>query len=170
MSDAAAAKRCEDRFFTVDDGLRLHYHDYPGDAGKPPLLCLPGLTRNARDFEDFAERYSPRFRVLAIDFRGRGASDYDPVPDRYIPPTYAQDVIDLLDQLAIPGAIFVGTSLGGLVTMLMAIMAPQRITAATIRSGAVIAMAMVTSPPSDVPMKMASAIPSWSSISTTSAA
>jgi len=130
MSDAAAAKRCEDRFFTVDDGLRLHYHDYPGDAGKPPLLCLPGLTRNARDFEDFAERYSPRFRVLAIDFRGRGASDYDPVPDRYIPPTYAQDVIDLLDQLAIPGAIFVGTSLGGLVTMLMAIMAPQRITAA----------------------------------------
>ena len=130
MSDAAAVNRYQDRSFTVRDGLRLHYHDYPGDAGKPPLLCLPGLTRNARDFEDFAERYSPRFRVLAIDFRGRGASDYDPVPDRYIPPTYVQDVIDLLDQLAIPGAIFVGTSLGGLVTMLMAIMAPQRITAA----------------------------------------
>ncbi len=130
MNDALAANRYVDRFFTVRDGLRLHYRDYPGSADKPPLLCLPGLTRNARDFEDFAERYSPRFRVLAIDFRGRSASDYDPVPARYIPPTYAQDVIELLDQLGIPQAIFVGTSLGGLVTMLMAVMAPQRIAAA----------------------------------------
>ena len=57
-------------------------------------------------------------------------SDYDPIPARYFPPTYAQDVIELLDQLAIPQAIFVGTSLGGLVTMLMAVMAPHRIAAA----------------------------------------
>ncbi len=130
MNDAHTTDRYEDRFFTVRDRLRLHYRDYPGDAGKPPLLCLPGLTRNARDFADLAERCSPRFRVLAIDFRGRGGSDYDPVPERYIPPTYAQDVIELLDQLAIPEAVFVGTSLGGLVTMLMAVMAPQRIAAA----------------------------------------
>lgn len=119
-----------DRFFTVRDGLKLHYRDYPGEAAKPPLLCLPGLTRNARDFADFAERYSPRFRVLAVEFRGRAQSEYDPVPARYIPPTYAFDVIELLDQAGIEQAIFVGTSLGGLVTMAIAAIAPQRIAAA----------------------------------------
>lgn len=130
MNDIAAAKAYEDRYFTVRDGLKLHFRDYPGDAGKPPLLCLPGLSRNARDFAGLAERYSPRFRVLALEFRGRGLSEYDPIPARYVPPTYAHDVIELLDQLAIPQAIFVGTSLGGLVTMLMAVMAPGRIAAA----------------------------------------
>ena len=129
MNDAAA-QPYDDCYFTVRDGLKLHYRDYPGSADKPPILCLPGLTRNARDFADLAQRYSPRFRVLALEFRGRGMSDYDPVPARYIPPTYAVDVIELLDQLAIPQAIFVGTSLGGLVTMAIASLAPQRITAA----------------------------------------
>src|SRR6185295_11659822 len=130
MNDAAAARRYDDRYFTVRDGLRLHYRDYPGDASSPPILCLPGLTRNARDFAQLAERYSPRFRVIALDFRGRGRSDYDPIPARYIPPTYAYDVIELLDQLAIPRTIFVGTSLGGLVTMGIAALAPDRIAAA----------------------------------------
>ena len=119
----------EDRYFAVRDGLRLHYRDYSGSAEKPPLLCLHGLTRNARDWADFAERYSPAHRVLALDFRGRGASDYDPVPTRYTPLTYAADVIEMLDQLGIPQAIFVGTSLGGLVTMTIAATAPQRILA-----------------------------------------
>ena len=122
----------EDRYFTVRDGLRLHYRDYPGDGEGPPLLCLPGLTRNARDFADLAERYSPRFRVLALDFRGRALSDYDPQPARYNPLTYAGDVIELLDQLGIPQAIFIGTSLGGLVTMAIAATTPQRIGAAII--------------------------------------
>ncbi|MFL6739983.1 MAG: alpha/beta fold hydrolase [Sphingomicrobium sp.] len=126
----AAAQLYEDRHLTVRDGLKLHYRDYPGDTSKPPILCLAGLTRNSRDFADFAERYSPRFRVLALDFRGRGMSDYDPMPARYLPPTYAYDVIELLDQRAIPQAIFVGTSLGGLVTMAVAALAPQRIAAA----------------------------------------
>jgi len=124
-----AATRYEDRYFTVPDGLKLHYRDYPGSAEKPPLLCLPGLTRNSRDFTELAERYSPRFRVLTLEFRGRGMSDYDPVPARYVPPTYAQDVIELLEQLAIPQAIFVGTSLGGLVSMAVAVLQPQRIRA-----------------------------------------
>jgi pimeloyl-ACP methyl ester carboxylesterase len=130
MTGDVTAQLYEDCYFTVRDGLRLHYRDYPGDPSKPPILCLPGLTRNSRDFGEFAERYSPRFRVLAMDFRGRGMSDYDPVPARYVPPTYAYDVIELLDQLEIPEAIFVGTSLGGLVTMAMAVFAPQRIAAA----------------------------------------
>jgi pimeloyl-ACP methyl ester carboxylesterase len=129
MSEALLP-RYADRYFTVTDGLKLHYRDYPGGAGKSPLLCLPGLTRNSRDFADLAERCSPRFRVLALEFRGRAMSDYDPVPARYNPLTYAQDVIQLLDQLELPQAIFVGTSLGGLVTMTVAAMAPQRIAAA----------------------------------------
>jgi pimeloyl-ACP methyl ester carboxylesterase len=128
--DIAASARYADRQLMVRDGLRLHYRDYPGDPGKPPILCLHGLTRNSRDFADFAERYSPRFRVLALDFRGRGASDYDPLPMRYQAPTYAGDVIELLDQLGLSQAIFVGTSLGGLVTMAIAVIARDRIAAA----------------------------------------
>jgi pimeloyl-ACP methyl ester carboxylesterase len=132
MNDAIATQRFEDRYFMARDGLKLHYRDYPGSAGKPPILCLPGLTRNAKDFAEFAERHAPEFRVIALEFRGRGLSDYDPVPARYLPPTYAHDVIELLDQLDIAQAIFVGTSLGGLVTMLLAVMAPQRIAAAVL--------------------------------------
>ena len=119
-----------DGYYIVRDGLKLHYRDYAGSAEMPPLLCLPGLTRNVRDFADFAERYAPEFRVLALEFRGRGESDYDLLPARYIPLTYAGDVIELLDQLGIARAIFVGTSLGGLVTMTIAAVAPQRIAAA----------------------------------------
>lgn len=122
----------EDRYFSVRDGLTLHYRDYAGADDKPPLLCLHGLTRNARDWTDFAERYSPEHRVLALDFRGRAASDYDPDPSRYLPPVYAADVIEMLDQLGLNQAIFVGTSLGGLVTMIIAATAPDRIRAAII--------------------------------------
>ena len=122
--------RYEDRYFVVRDGLKLHYRDYPGATDRPPILCLHGLTRNARDFADFAERHSPAFRVIALEFRGRAESDYDPLPMRYTPLTYAADVIELLDQLGIDRAIFVGTSLGGLVTMAVAAMQPQRIAAA----------------------------------------
>ena len=135
MNDAQGSgtnERYADCRFVVRDGLGLHYRDYPGASDKPPLLCLPGLTRNSRDFADVAERYSPQFRVIALDFRGRAASDYDPVPARYNPLTYAGDVIELLDQLGIGRAVFVGTSLGGLVTMVVAATAPQRIAAAII--------------------------------------
>ncbi len=126
-SGAGAAGLSDDRYFTVRDGLRLHYRNYPGSSDRPPILCLHGLTRNARDFAEFAERHSPRHRVLALDFRGRAESDYDPLPARYNPLTYAGDVIELLDQLGIESAIFVGTSLGGLVTMTIAAQASQRI-------------------------------------------
>jgi pimeloyl-ACP methyl ester carboxylesterase len=122
--------RYTDSFFVTADALRLHFRDYPGSADHPPLLCLPGLTRNARDFEALAERYSPRFRALVLDYRGRGESDYDPQPVRYSPLTYAGDVQQLLDQLGVQQAIFVGTSLGGLVTMAVATLAPQRVAAA----------------------------------------
>lgn len=117
-----------DGYFTRD-GLRLHYRDYPGPNDGPPLLCLHGLTRNARDFATFAESWSPRYRVLCLDFRGRGESDYDPIPQRYVPPTYAHDVIALLDHVGVADAVFVGTSLGGIVAMLVAVLDEDRIAA-----------------------------------------
>lgn len=122
----------EDRYWTSRDGLKLHYRDYAGAADRPPVLCLHGLTRNCRDFETLAERLAGEWRVIAIDFRGRGLSDRDPVPARYIPPTYAADVLQLLDELEIDKSVFVGTSLGGLVTMIVAAFAPQRIAGAVL--------------------------------------
>src|SRR5579872_7575295 len=130
MIESAGAARFEDGYLTVRDGLKLHYRDYAGAANNPPLLCLHGLTRNARDWTEFAERYAPRFRVLVPEFRGRGASGYDPDPSRYNPLVYAGDLIELLDQLGIDQAIFAGTSLGGLVTMTIAAATPHRIAAA----------------------------------------
>src|SRR5688572_7438910 len=118
------------RTWTSRDGLQLYFRDYPGSDERPPLLCLHGLTRNSRDFEDFADRYAGRFRVIAVDFRGRGNSERDPEPSRYMPISYATDVLQLLDELSIDRALFVGTSLGGLVTMLVAGIQPQRIAGA----------------------------------------
>jgi len=128
-ADAPISAGYEDRYFTVSDGLKLHYRDYPGSSEKPLLLCLHGLTRNSRDFAQLAEHYSPRFRVITLDFRGRAQSDYDTMPARYSPLTYAGDVQQLLEHLGIAQAVFVGTSLGGLVTMIIAALAPQRIVA-----------------------------------------
>ncbi|WP_300974146.1 alpha/beta hydrolase [Sphingomonas sp. LHG3406-1] len=121
----------EDRYYNSADGLRLHYRDYAGGhPDQPPILCLPGLTRNARDFEPVADRFAGDWRVIALDFRGRGLSASDPEPARYMPAAYARDVIKLLDQLGIADAVFVGTSLGGLVTMLIGAMEDERIAGA----------------------------------------
>lgn len=116
-----------DRYWTSGDGLALYYRDYPGSSERPPLLCLHGLTRNSRDFASIAERYAGEFRVIAVDFRGRGNSDRDPNPANYVPATYANDVLALLNELGIDSAIFFGTSLGGLVTMITAALDPGRI-------------------------------------------
>jgi len=117
----------DDRFWTSRDGLKLHYRDYQGPSGRPPLLMLHGLTRNSRDFENLAEHYAGEWRVIAVDFRGRGESQWDSIPARYVPRTYAMDVLQLLDELGIKEAVFLGTSLGGLVTMIVATVAPDRI-------------------------------------------
>jgi pimeloyl-ACP methyl ester carboxylesterase len=116
-----------DAYWNSRDGLRLHYRDYPGPAGALPVVCLHGLTRNARDFEELAPQLARDRRVIVPDFRGRGLSDYDPIPARYAPPTYAADILQLLELLEIESATFIGTSLGGLVTMAIAAFAPQRI-------------------------------------------
>lgn len=116
-----------DRYWNSVDGLRLHYRDYAGPHERPPILCLPGLTRNARDFEPVAERWAGDWRVICVEFRGRGLSEYDSKSERYAPLVYAADVLKLLDQLGIADAVFFGTSLGGLVTMLMASTDSERI-------------------------------------------
>jgi pimeloyl-ACP methyl ester carboxylesterase len=104
------------------DGLSLFASDYGnGEAGKLPVICIPGLTRNARDFEDVAPWIAAMGRrVIAVDLRGRGRSDRDKNARNYRPPTYAADVVGLLDSIGAPRALFVGTSLGGIVTMTMA--------------------------------------------------
>lgn len=108
-------------YWWSNDGLRLHYRDYPGGAdGRPPILCLPGLTRNARDFEDLADRLAPDWRIIAVEFRGRGESAYAKDPMSYVPLTYVQDVEALIRELGLTAFVSIGTSLGGLVTMLMA--------------------------------------------------
>lgn len=129
IETSEAAGEWKGRNWVSRDGLQLFYRDYPGSSKAPPLLCLHGLTRNSRDFEGFAQRYAGRFRVIVPDFRGRGMSDRDPVGARYLPSTYASDVLQLLDEIGIPQAVFVGTSLGGLVTMLIAGVQPNRIAA-----------------------------------------
>jgi len=120
----------ENRYWWSNDGLRLHYRDYPGRADRPPILCIPGLTRNARDFEDLAARLSPDWRVIAIDLRGRGESAYAKDPMTYVPLTYVQDVEALLAELAMPSYVAFGTSLGGIVTMLLAGTARDRLAGA----------------------------------------
>lgn len=116
MSDAAYT----DGYFWSRDGLRLHYRDYAGPAGPPPLLCIPGLTRNVRDFERLAARLAPGRRVICVSLRGRGESAYAKDPLSYVPLTYLQDVEALVAELRLTRLVPVGTSLGGLITMLLA--------------------------------------------------
>jgi pimeloyl-ACP methyl ester carboxylesterase len=102
------------------DGLVLRYRDYPGDPARVPVLCIPGLTRNARDFEGLAAALAPRNRVICVDLRGRGQSDYAKDPASYTPQTYAADLDLLFAATGLDRVIAVGTSLGGIVTMLLA--------------------------------------------------
>lgn len=109
------------------DGLRLQVVDHPGEG--LPVLCLHGLTRNGRDFARLATRLSPPHRLLLVDQRGRGGSDRDADPSRYQPLQYAADMLGLLDQLGLPEVVVVGTSMGGIVGLLMAAQAPGRVRA-----------------------------------------
>jgi len=102
------------------DGLTLHYRDYPGRADRPAILCIPGLTRNARDFEPLAETFAGEWRVVCADLRGRGQSDYAKDPASYTPAHYIEDVTALIEQANLGEVVAVGTSLGGIITMLLA--------------------------------------------------
>lgn len=103
--------------WTSADGLTLHYRDYPGGEGKPPLLCLHGLTRNARDFEPLAERFAGEWRLIVPDMRGRGQSEYARETATYQVAAYADDVVRLLEKLECGPVAIVGTSMGGMIAV-----------------------------------------------------
>lgn len=113
-----------------NDGLRLHYRAYAGPSDKPPILCLHGLTRNARDWEPVAERLAGDWPIYCLEMRGRGDSAYASDPMTYVPLTYVQDVEAFLKDQDIDRYIAFGTSLGGIITMLQAATRPERIAAA----------------------------------------
>lgn len=125
------ANTYEDRNWTSADGLSLYYRDYPGPEGYdgPPVLCMHGLTRNSRDFADLAAHIAKTRRVIVPEMRGRGQSDYAPDSATYNPLQYVADVELLLEEQGIGKFIAVGTSMGGLMTMLLAAAKPGRIVA-----------------------------------------
>ena len=131
-AEHAGAGNYSDEYYESGDGLRLHYRDYRPQGGadeQPPVFCLPGLTRNCRDFGAIAHHLShdlsPGRRVIAPDFRGRGLSDYDPEWRNYHPLTYVRDVEKLVAELGFERIACLGTSLGGLVSMTLNQRRPQ---------------------------------------------
>ena len=103
-----------------EDGLTLHFRDYTGDDGRPPLLCLHGLTRNARDFEPLAARFAGEWRLIVPEMRGRGHSEYARDAASYRLDVYIADTVRLLRSLDCGPVAVIGTSMGGLMAMLMA--------------------------------------------------
>ena len=107
--------------------LELFARDYAGEG--PALLLMHGLTRNSADFEPLAEHLAGRYRLIVPDQRGRGLSQHDPDPANYRPDVYAADMFALLDGLGVERAALIGTSMGGLMAMIMAALQPDRASA-----------------------------------------
>lgn len=123
----------QDLYWASPDGLKLYARDYrpASDSGLLPVIAIHGLTRNSADFGAIAPVLAEAGRrVVAVDVRGRGQSQYAPDPMTYVPPAYAGDIAALLEDQAISRAVFLGTSMGGLITMALAAIKPQAIAAA----------------------------------------
>jgi pimeloyl-ACP methyl ester carboxylesterase len=120
-----------ERWFRSQDDLPLFFRDY-GDPASPrmPVLCLTGLTRNAKDFHKLALRLCGQRRVLAPDYRGRGRSARDPDWRNYRPETYVADALDLLTVAGVHRVVVIGTSMGGLLAMGMAALRPTALAGA----------------------------------------
>jgi len=120
-----------DHYYHSSDGLRLYARDYPcrDEAGSKAetVLCMHGLTRNSADFAGLADHLSEHYRVISVDNRGRGLSEYDKNIANYSPATYVQDMFTLLADLDVDRVILCGTSMGGLMAFLMAALQPARI-------------------------------------------
>ena len=118
----------ESRYYTSEDGTRLHYREYAGPPNaRLTIICIPGLTRNARDFEDLAPHLALRYRVLCVDLRGRGLSENAADPMTYIPPVYVQDMVTLLESINLKHVALIGTSLGGIISMILGATIPDRV-------------------------------------------
>lgn len=132
MERTSKTDEWEDVYYTSRDGLRLHARHYPAPGStRRPVLCLPGLTRNARDFHDIAvhlaDPHGNRRPVYAVDYRGRGLSEFDPEWRNYTPYIELLDVLDLMTVVGIHDAAVIGTSRGGLIAMIMATLRPTAI-------------------------------------------
>lgn len=114
----------EDVYYQSADGLTLYARDYGPKSADLAVLCMHGLTRNALDFEDVCENLPDGVRGIAVDQRGRARSEYDPNPANYLPATYVQDMFTLIDHLGLDRVVLFGTSLGGLMAMMMNAMKP----------------------------------------------
>lgn len=131
MQPANQKQNWHDIYFTSQDGLRLHARYYAAfRSRRPPALCLPGFTRNARDFHVLASFLSdpqnPQARdVLAVDYRGRGQSEWDPNWRSYTLQAELQDALDLMVILGMHEVAVIGTSRGGLIAMMMACLRPS---------------------------------------------
>lgn len=117
----------EDIHWTSEDGLSLYARAYGPGTAKLNVLCLHGLTRNHQDFEPMIAALPQSIRFIAVDVRGRGRSAHDPNPDNYDPRVYAKDMRRLLDQLGLTRVALIGTSMGGLISLLMMRQMPERI-------------------------------------------
>jgi pimeloyl-ACP methyl ester carboxylesterase len=130
---SAIARAWREFTFRAPDGLVLFAREYgPTDASRTPLLCLAGLTRNAKDFEPLAERLAEPRRIIAFDYRGRGRSQYAADASTYTPHHELADAIALLDHLKLARACVIGTSRGGIIAMLMARLQAQRLAGAVL--------------------------------------
>jgi len=114
-----------DIYYEGGHGARLYARDYGGDG--PPVLCMHGLTRNSRDFEDMAAALAPRWRLIVPDQRGRGLSEYAADPAHYDTLLYVQDMWLLLAHLGVQRFGVIGTSMGGIMGMIMAATVPDRV-------------------------------------------
>lgn len=110
------------------DGLKLFARRYGRRDSSSKVLCMHGLTRNHQDFEPLIAKLGEDHDIIAVDQRGRGRSEWDPKPERYAVPTYVGDMMRLLDLLGLREVALVGTSMGGLMSMIMMHLAPERIT------------------------------------------
>ena len=115
-----------DLFYDSHDlRVKLYARDY-GGAGMP-VICMHGLSRNSADFEVIAAHLAPRYRVIVTDQRGRGRSGWDSEPANYTPALYVQDIFKLMGELGITRAALIGTSMGGIMAMIMGMIAPQAV-------------------------------------------
>lgn len=109
--------------FTTSDGLKLYYTDIGEGV---PVLCLAGLTRTTADF-DYVTPFLDNVRLIKMDYRGRGASDWDPAWQNYALPIECRDVIELLNHLRLDKVAIIGASRGGLNAMGLAASAKDRL-------------------------------------------
>lgn len=130
MTVSPTPQNWHDVHFTSQDGLRLYARYYPAPGShRRPVLCLPGLTRNSRDFHTLAsflaDPLNPHCRdVLAVDYRGHGRSQWDPVWRNYALEVDMRDALDLLTIAGFHDVAVIGTSRGGLIAMMMACLRP----------------------------------------------